>query len=166
MVLAEAGLRVLVLEAGPDLSPSGLRQVSRSQLRPVSSYTAVRQRLRPSTWLGKATDSRSRTSSRTYTTRSEAFVLGAVARQVGGAQPHLGRDHPAALPTTSSRRLPRWARPLLARSNQDLAPYLRAAWSGCWRECQRDGLCPSFLMGSFLRPLPYTRWSGTWARRW
>ena len=158
MVLAEAGLRVLVLEAGPELQPQqafgGEPANSLRRLANLSSGTQLLQRHHPGYWKHNPelfTDERRNP----YSTPADQPFLWTRGRQVGGKSLTWGGitlrlsdyEFKAAEREGSGAGWP--------ISSADLAPYYDQleGWLGV--RGQRDGL-PQLPDGRFAPPLPFT----------
>ncbi|WP_216904117.1 GMC oxidoreductase [Synechococcus sp. CCY 9618] len=158
MVLAEAGLRVLVLEAGPDLSPRrALGSEPLNSLRRAAHLSSGRQRLQrhhPGFWKHNPelfVDERRNP----YTTPAEAPFLWTRGRQVGGKSLTWGGITLRLSDTEfhAARRDghgPAW--PIASR---ELTPYYDRLETLLGVHGQRDGL-PQLPDGRFQPPLPFT----------
>jgi len=82
------------------------------------------------------------------------FVWSRGAWQVGGRQPHLGRDHPAALRHDVQGAARDGLRPCWPIENKDLAPYY-GRLSGCWACMASVMALPQLPDVGVSAPLPY-----------
>ncbi len=158
MVLAEAGLRVLVLEAGPELSARrALGSEPLNSLRRLAHLSSGRQRQQrhhPGFWKHNPelfVDERQNP----YTTPEEAPFLWSRGRQVGGKSLTWGGItlRLSDVEFHAARRDghgPAW--PIDSR---ELAPYYGRLESLLGIHGHRDGL-PQLPDGRFLPPLPFT----------
>jgi choline dehydrogenase-like flavoprotein len=158
MVLAEAGLRVLVLEAGPDLSAAhAFGSEPLNTLRRLAGLSSGRQRLQaehPGYWKANPdlyVDERQHP----YTTPPEQPFLWSRGRQVGGKSLTWGgitlrlSDHEFKAGERDGHG-PAW--PI---ASADLAPHYTRLERLLGVHGHRDGL-PQLPDGDFLPPLPFT----------
>lgn len=158
MVLAEAGLKVLVLEAGPDLSPArAFGREPLNSLRRIANLSSGRQRLQgqhPGYWKTNP-DLYVDEIDNPYTTPPERPFLWSRGRQVGGKSLTWGgitlrlSDHEFRAGERDGDG-PSW--PI---GSQDLAPYYGRLERMLGVHGQRDGL-PQLPDGDYLPPLPFT----------
>lgn len=158
MVLAEAGLRVLVLEAGPDLSPAkAFGREPLNSLRRLANLSSGRQRLQsqhPGYWKANP-DLYVDELQNPYTTPEQRPFLWSRGRQVGGKSLTWGgitlrlSDHEFKAAERDGHGLP-W--PI---AGEDLAPTYDRLERMLGVHGQRDGL-PQLPDGQYLPPLPFT----------
>jgi choline dehydrogenase-like flavoprotein len=158
MVLAEAGLRVLVLEAGPDLSARrALGGEPLNSLRRLAHLSSGRQRLQrhhPGFWKHNPelfVDERQSP----YSTPADAPFLWTRGRQVGGKSLTWGGitlrlSEAEFLAARRDGHGPAW--PIGSR---ELAPFYDRLETLLGVHGQRDGL-PQLPDGRYLPPLPFT----------
>jgi choline dehydrogenase-like flavoprotein len=158
MVLAEAGLQVLVLEAGPDLSPrQALGGEPANTLRRLASLSSGRQRLQanhPGYWKHNPdlfVDERQNP----YVTPPDAPFLWTRGRQVGGRSLTWG-GITLRLSEAEFRAGERDGHgPSWPIGSRDLDPYYGRLERLLGVHGHRDGL-PQLPDGCFLPPLPFT----------
>ena len=158
MVLAEAGLRVLVLEAGPDLS-AGRAAGSEplNTLRRISRLSGGIQRLQaqhPGYWKANPelfVDERQNP----YTTPADRPFLWSRGRQVGGKSLTWGGITLRLSDFEFQAALRDGHGPAWPISSADLAPYYGRLERLLGVHGQRDGLA-QLPDGAFLDPLPFT----------
>ncbi|WP_322775345.1 GMC family oxidoreductase [Synechococcus sp. CBW1107] len=158
MVLAKAGLRVLVLEAGPDLSPAkAFGREPGNSLRRLANLSSGRQKLQsqhPGYWKANP-DLYVDEIKNPYTTPEQRPFLWSRGRQVGGKSLTWGgitlrlSDHEFKAAERDGHGLP-W--PI---AGEDLAPYYDRLERMLRVHGQRDGL-PQLPDGQYLPPLPFT----------
>ena len=166
MVLAEAGLQVLMLAAGPQLtarSALGREPLnSLRRLRNLSSGKQVLQRHHPGFWKHNPdlfVDERANP----YSTPEDAPFLWSRGRQVGGKSLTWGgitlrlSDYEFKAGERDGRG-PSW--PI---DSSDLAPYT-AGSSSCWRCMAPAMACPNSPMASLKAPCPSPQASSTCSR--
>ena len=163
MVLAEAGMRVLVLEAGPALTA---RQAVGGEplnlLRRVANLAGGRQRLQanhPGYWKHNPElfiDERRHP----YSTPADAPFLWTRGRQLGGRSLTWGGS-PCGCRTMSSRPPPAMDMAALGRSASPIWRLTTAIWSGCSGSMAKPMGFPSSPMATINRHCRSPRVSST-----
>lgn len=158
MVLAEAGLGVLVLEAGPDLSPAcAFGREPGNSLRRLANLSSGRQKLQtqhPGYWKANP-DLYVDEIENPYTTPEQRPFLWSRGRQVGGRSLTWGgitlrlSDHEFKAAERDGHGLS-W--PI---AGEDLSPYYDRLERMLGVHGQCDGL-PQLPDGQYLPPLPFT----------
>ncbi len=158
MVLAEAGLRVLVLEAGPELSARRARgSEPLNSLRRVAHLSSGRQRLQrhhPGFWKHNPelfVDERQNP----YSTPREAPFLWTRGRQVGGKSLTWGGITLRLSDTEFLAARRDGHGPVWPIASRELAPYYDRLETLLGVHGHRDGL-PQLPDGRFQPPLPFT----------
>jgi len=158
MVLAEAGLRVLVLEAGPALTPAQARgSEPRNSLRRLARLSAGRQRRQAQHpgWWKHNPDLFVDESDHPWSTPDDSPFLWTRGRQVGGRSLTWG-GITLRLSEADFRAAERDGHgPPWPIGSADLAPYYERLERLLGVHGHADGL-PQLPDGAFLPPLPFT----------